>query len=283
MRVLKLALLPLLLLLGGCDFEALVDRVIPDEARPVIDDVHQAIIEGDLALMESVLHRDFPIDDVPREFEQFLAELPEGEPGRIQLASASHNTTTSTSGRQSTLVVQYVLHWEERSIAVTTTMRKSEDGAFASDWVVWHLNALEIEAAPPGPALSEASPSQQVFAGLAMFMPVFILFTFFATFRFKRLKRRILWPIFILLGFPVFAMDWSTGQMWLDSPGFNVTDSGFHVDLFSFKLLGAAIFREGAGAPWVVYVAVPIGALLFWYRVMRGGPTRKPVTPEQRI
>lgn len=63
------------------------------------------------------------------------------------------------------------------------------------------------------------------------------------------IKRKWLWLLFILFGFVTFRLNWTTGE------------TGYQI--LSFLLLGASIFKSGIYAPWILSIAVPIGAVAF--------------------
>ena len=69
----------------------------------------------------------------------------------------------------------------------------------------------------------------------------------------KGMPRRRLWTVAALVGSPAFVLNWTTGE------------AGFANNFF--VLFGAAIQRPGAAAPWLLTVAIPIGALVAYVRL----------------
>ena len=63
------------------------------------------------------------------------------------------------------------------------------------------------------------------------------------------IRRKWLWIIFILLGFVSFEFNWTSGEIgW---------------QLINFRLLGASAFKAGPYAPWMIGIAIPVGAIVF--------------------
>jgi hypothetical protein len=70
----------------------------------------------------------------------------------------------------------------------------------------------------------------------------------------KALKWKLLWLAFILVGLGTFSVNWTTGDSRLS--------------FLTFDFLGASIVRSGYG-PWVVSVSLPLGALVFLFKLRR--------------
>ncbi len=79
-------------------------------------------------------------------------------------------------------------------------------------------------------------------------MPLFVLGCMIACWR-RRPRRRWLWLLFIPISFPVFVLDWSSGQLSLQPTAFN--------------LFGAAWRQEGLLESIRVQLALPAGALIY--------------------
>ena len=86
---------------------------------------------------------------------------------------------------------------------------------------------------------------------ISILIPLFIVISLIYAIR-TPLKRKWLWIIFILLGIVTFSLNWTTRE--------------FGFQLINFKLLGAGIVKSGIIAPWVVSFAIPVGAIVFWFK-----------------
>ena len=89
---------------------------------------------------------------------------------------------------------------------------------------------------------------------LAVIGPLLKLYALVRCLLAKALKGKLLWVIFILFGLGTFSVNWTTGDSRLN--------------FLSFDFLGASIIRSGYG-PWIVSVSLPLGALVFLFKLGR--------------
>lgn len=88
--------------------------------------------------------------------------------------------------------------------------------------------------------------------------------------------RKWLWVPFVLIGLWGVTFNWTTGEL---APSFmTISDTGFHVSLIQFKLLGVSATTVGAFHPWIVEIGAPVGALIYW--LFPGLRKRKEIIPE---
>ncbi len=263
------------LVLSGCNFNELVAGIVPDDAEPVLAELLAAVSDHDLERFRPYLNPEIDPTVIDSALPQILDALPAGAPADVRLTSATLSASTAIStGSQRTLSTVHTLTWDEQILLLRLEMTSRETGQ-------WMIDSFRLTSPAPGeaatsPDFSELSLSHKIFGAAAILVPLFVLCTLIAMFRTPRVKRRVLWTLFIaLVCYPQFAINWSSGAWWLASPAMQTSESGVHLSLFDFMLLGAGIAREGMFGPWIVSVCVPLGALFFWYRRARGGPTRK--------
>ncbi|WP_339743167.1 hypothetical protein [uncultured Maricaulis sp.] len=262
------------LVLSGCNFNEMVAGIVPDDAKPMLAELIAAVSDHDLEAFRPYLNPEIDQAAIEAALPQILELLPEGPPQEVKLTYAYLGASaTLNAGTQRTLATVHTLTWDEQVLMLRLEMTSDETG-------VWVINRFRFTTPTPEqvatpPAFSELTLSHKIFGVAAILVPLFVLFTLIAMFRTPQIKRRILWTLFILIGcYPQFAINWSTGAWWLASPTIQTGESGASLNLIGFLVFGASILREGIG-PWVIAVCVPIGALFFWYRRMKGGPTRK--------
>ena len=274
MRALTLCVLILAgLCLASCQNESVLDSLIPDDARPVTELAVESLAARDLEQLRPA----FPPSATPEQVTQLETEvfplIPDVEFDAPRLLGAHATMSASTSqGTSQRLELVYLLPHETESLRLELLFVKADDNAWYLTW----LNVLEAANHPP---LSLEWSSNSAARNLALVLPMtcltFILVTFIASFRFNRIKRRILWSVFILCAYPVFAFNWSTETWQLIAPAVRVTESGTVFNLISLTLLGSGFEDFSPLEPATIQTGIPLGALLFWYRVVRGGPTRK--------
>jgi hypothetical protein len=68
----------------------------------------------------------------------------------------------------------------------------------------------------------------------------------------KALRHKWIWLAAILLGVGKLSLNWTTGQIM--------------VQFINLQLLGVGVWREGASGPWLLQVALPVGAVIFLVR-----------------
>tara|TARA_R110002072_G_scaffold20059_3_gene73598 strand:+ start:231 stop:1094 length:864 start_codon:yes stop_codon:yes gene_type:complete len=267
--------------LGGCDFSQYLERLVPDDARVALDSVLEAVSKHDPDTLAALVNPQFDAAQIETSLAGMIELLPAGPASETRLTTINIRSFTATDSQSTrTLATLHTMDWAERSFAVRTEL-VSVGGAA---WYIQVLRVQDITAeATPTPSLAELGLSQKIMGSLAILVPLFVIFTLIAMFRTPQIKRRVLWTLFILLGcYPQFAVNWSTGVWRMVSPAIHATDSGFNFKFLDILFLGASVMREGLVGPWIISVCIPAGALFFWYRRARGGPTRK-AAPESRM
>ncbi len=66
------------------------------------------------------------------------------------------------------------------------------------------------------------------------------------------MHRKWRWVALILVGFGSFMLNWTSG-LW-----------GFR--MLAIWFLGGMVMRDGLDGPWMVYVSIPVGAIIFHMR-----------------
>jgi hypothetical protein len=100
---------------------------------------------------------------------------------------------------------------------------------------------------------------------LAALLPVLSIWVAVKVILARGMPRRWLWAIAALLGSPVFALNWTTGQT-------SFAESWF-------LLFCASAIKAGPAAPWIVSVAVPIGSGVSYLKLRTWRRSRASVDP----
>lgn len=110
---------------------------------------------------------------------------------------------------------------------------------------------------------------------------LFCLAALVSVWRTPRVKRCILWTLFIvLIGYPIFGFSTGNGGWGLVSPSVTA-DGGLVFQFFQFALFSASWMHEPVTGHHVFHVAVPVGALLFFLQKRGGWLALKPQKGEQ--
>jgi len=151
------------------------------------------------------------------------------------------------------------VHELNLSYEVTTTGGRWLTTNVATRSVHGSVSVIGVSAHPiPGPlekinafTLGGKSLVHYVILGFAVLVPLFILGVEVVCLR-TLVRRRWAWMLLILVGGPVTALNWTTGEM--------------HTNEFTVLLMGAGWFRASLYAPVILQVAFPIGAAIFLAR-----------------
>lgn len=267
--------------LAGCDVDDLVELAVPENAKERVESGRDAVLQRDLEGLRSVTAAAATDEEITTLIEFIDSVLPQDEPDEVRLAGLnSRGLTTTSSGRSATLSLTYTLDYSGELYRLDMRFEQIGESPWYLTWI--HTTAAELHT-PMSFDLEDLSIGQTLAIAGLFAVPGFILLTFVASFLFRRVKRRILWTLFILAGaYPVFSFNWTTQTWTMISPMISTTDGAANFEFFGFKLLGAGFENYTPLQPAIIELAIPIGALLFWYRVMRGGPTRKAET-ERRL
>jgi hypothetical protein len=145
------------------------------------------------------------------------------------------------------------------SYEVPTTHGRWLTTSVATRSVRGHVSVIGASAHPiPGPleeinafSLRGKSLVHYVVLVFAVVVPLFILGVEVVCLR-SSVRRRWAWMLLILLGGPVTALNWATGEV--------------HTNQFSVLLFGVGWFRASVYAPGILQVAFPVGAAIFLAR-----------------
>ena len=88
-----------------------------------------------------------------------------------------------------------------------------------------------------------------LFLIIAVFIPVFIIYSIIQLFR-TEISKKWLRFIFILFGICKFNLYWATSKITLA--------------LFSFQILGAGYYKPGILSPYIISISIPLGAIIFY-------------------
>jgi hypothetical protein len=90
--------------------------------------------------------------------------------------------------------------------------------------------------------------TQYAILSLAVLAPLFSLYGFVLCIKTRMGKKKWLWLIFIVLGIGKLVVNWTTGQVFFTPLAIQLPAAGANAQLYG---------------PWLVYVSIPLGALIF--------------------
>lgn len=213
-------------------------------------DVYLAVQAGDANALAAMVTRRVS----PEITDAKVAELRTvTQPGAPQSTKVLHWTATSGNGADSYSIIQR-LDYAQQTVILNTVAVRQNGGPWLIDGLHFNSVSRAQADAASGFSLSNKSPAQYaMLVAMGLFPLICISAVAVAAWR-----RRWGWMIGSLFGFSQIALNWTTGE-W-----------GFQPIYIS--LLGAGAFK-GAGPfdPWILSIAIPIPAILFWL-LKRYGP-----------
>jgi hypothetical protein len=90
--------------------------------------------------------------------------------------------------------------------------------------------------------------TQYAILSLAVLAPLFSLYVFVLCVKTRIGKKKWLWLIFILLGIGKLFVNWTTGEVFFTPLAVQLPDAGANAQFYG---------------PWLVYVSIPLGAIIF--------------------
>lgn len=266
-------------LLAACQSEQIIEAFVPEDARPVAEQSVDGLINRDMAMLRAVVP-DGATEEQLASLEATLPTLfPLADYGEPKLVGANRSLQRQTDSEPlDRLELVYLVPSDDGDRRLELVLQMVGENTWRLTW----LNAFEAEHHP---SVSLDWETNSFTRNMALLLPLasftFVLGTLIASFRFKRIKRRILWTVFILSSYPVFEFNWSTEIWTMVAPAITSSEGSVDFKLISLTFLGAGFEDYAPLEAALITVGFPFGALFFWYRVMRGGPTRKPDEEER--
>jgi hypothetical protein len=208
-------------------------------ARQYID----AVRTGQYAVVENALDPEYVTTETPALLARISAQFPEGRPKSVKLVG----TNTFHKGDVTTYTLRYEYEYPQRWLVGNVVLRKAGGKhAIAGLHVTPIADSLEHVNAF---TLAGKRPIHYAFLAATIAIVLFVFVTAFVCLSTPIPRRRWLWVLFVLLGFFSVTLNWSTGAV------------GFQP--ISVVLFGASLTKAFYG-PWILKLALPAGAIVFW-------------------
>jgi uncharacterized membrane protein YhaH (DUF805 family) len=242
----KLATLAVLLLLGSCTKDAMMERFeSPAEqaaARIYID----ALRSRDFDRIEQIIDPSIAEPSLHGLLVKMADLIPAGSPKSVKLVGSNRFTTPGSSSLNSTFEYEYGDKWFLINVALK---HAGDTQTIIGIGVVPEPDSLEAQNRF---TFAGRSPLHYVVLALAIAALLVTLVALVVCVRTKHAGRKWPWILFILVGVCQLSINWTTGQC-------------------RFKPFSVVIFSAGAVAPlygaWMITCGIPFGAI--WYLVRR--------------
>ena len=246
-RALLLFVVPLVLVLSGCDGEEAYRSEVEFGKRLVAD-----LQAGSFEAIEKQVDRSAWGDGWRTMLSQMAKRLPKGEPTSIRIAELSINpvrTAGAEPARYVSLALQY--QFDNKWLVVAAHWLRKDSGAAL-------LQGMRLQPLPASLdeihrfTLDGKSPLHYAALALAVLLALFTLLALVLCLRTPMPRwRKALWAIAVVLGVTALRFNWTSGAM-LWQP-LNV-------------LPGSVAYHQADLGPAVLSIAFPLGAVAFLLR-----------------
>ena len=239
----RLIALLLVFSLLGCDRVAPFEKFVPKDEEAIAKELIGKLSERDYPAVEAKVDKSLQSSDLRSKLEGIAELIPAGVPKSAHTIGAITNKVNDVADYSLTFEYEYNDAWLVTSVA----MRRS-GGALAVTGihVTPRKQSLEIENAFD---FTGKGWLQYLVFGLAVAVPLLIIYALVVCARTRIAKRKWLWLLFVAVGIFQLQINWTTGA-WGIQPLY-------------FLLLGAGFTKAAAAAPLILSVAFPLGAVLF--------------------
>ena len=247
-----LVFLSCLILLVGCDFKEQLkkqlEKYVNKEADKFARDYIDIMLKGYVEKAKELLDPKVVNSQTQSQIQEIANLLDKGELISIEIVGVNVLRTKNKTRNSLTYQLQFKDAWLLAIVTVDDISGNQKIYRFQVKTIPKSLE--EINAF----TFSDKSFRHYIILLIAIGIPVFIICMVVLCIRTK-MKRKWLWIIFMLFGFGRYSFNWTSGQM-----GFTP---------IAIQLIPTSVFKHGLYAPWIIYISVPIGALLFLFKRLK--------------
>jgi hypothetical protein len=252
--------LAFLCFMAACSQEDIVRKVAPPSEQDIARAYIEKLRNHDFADIEKAADPSIAKGLQGDTLEKMAALIPPGAPASVKLVGANQFSSKQVG---TTLNLTYEFQFADKFLLINVA-RKMHDGVetiigFGVQSLPRSLEALNRFT------LSNKTAFQYSVLGAAIAAALFTLYALVVCIRTKIARRKWLWILFILFGFGKIMVNWTTGA-------------------WDFRIINFQLFSAGATAnffgPWIIAVALPVGAAVFLSRRKELEATAEAVEPE---
>ena len=249
-----LAPLMFLALFTACspDIGAFALKNTSEAERQFAKTVLQLISDAQTDSLVALLSPDIPSDTVRSIMPVLSSVMASVDIDSLHFIGANINQDVGTKVRQVNLSYEGPTRDGNGWVACNVAVRYDGEHAEVVGFNVYPLSSsLESQHAF---TLANRPARHYLWLAFALLVPVCTIGTAVHVAR-TRVPRRWAWAAVALVATPVFALNWSSGEV--------------STQIVRLVLFGGAAFRPGPTSPWILSFGLPTGALLAYLRVRR--------------
>ena len=242
----NLIALLLMVALLGCDRNAMFERFIPKDEEAIAKTLITKLSGRDYPAVEAQLDKSLQTSDLRVKLEEVANLIPTEVPKSSHTIGAITNKVNDITNYSLTFEYEYSNGWLVTNVAMRRT---NGELTVTGIHVTPRKESLETENAF---SLRGKSWLHYLVFGLAIGIPLLIVYVVVICARTKLARRKWLWLLFVAVGIFQFQLNWTTGA--------------WNVQPLYFLLLGTGFSKAAPAAPLLLSVAFPLGAVLFLLR-----------------
>jgi hypothetical protein len=250
----------------GCDQKGMLAKFTPPAEDKLAREFLARVISSQIDEAMPLLAPAYRNADGREGLTQLTRLFAGGQTKSIEVVGVFHRLGIGTDQQRRNVQLSYQVEltngWFAGTIIVAGTDSAARIGSARFNRIPSSLEEMNRFS------VGDKGPLQWLFLAAAVLIPAFCIVSLVICIR-SRIRHKWLWILFILFGLFKVSLNWTTGE--LDSQP------------VSFLLLGAACLKTGAYAPWILSVAVPVGAVLFFVKrkdlIASAAPVPSPVPP----
>lgn len=249
-------------------------RTVPETALEFNESVLLDILKRDIeAVLEKALPEVQNIENVESELEKYMGYLPDYEEGKQYIPF-----DTEVRRTEDVKLFEYI--YRTRYELTELNIKEQKKNA----WAVIDIYSQDTQeglkfrhygfrTVPHQPTevgkfeIKNKSIKHYIFLCLLIAMPIFIIFTIVTIIRNKHMTKKWLWAVFSAFGFWGVNFNWITGKISAEFITITTSAEGassWHLKLVSIKVLAASVVKTAQYSPFIVTIAFPLGAILYW-------------------
>ena len=231
----------LLALVNGCDQSARLERKAPQDVS-LVKSYFDLIRGGHSDQVKDLMVPALQNAESSADFEELVATIPKEVPRSVKAIKVELRCEEGNC--EDAIILEYK-YSTERVLFNVMLLKEARQVSILGIHITVipesFMKANEFR-------LSNMDPFQYLILTLATLLPTFSLYVLVLCIRARIGPRKWLWAGFILCGITRLGMNWKTGQL--------------DFEFLSIQLLSAGANAQPYG-PWVIFVSLPLGAILF--------------------
>lgn len=249
-------LLSFVVMLNGCDTKTILDHAAPETVQTAKSNVDY-LRHGQFDKIEASLDPSIDRANVPADLARMASILPQQEPQSIKTVGA-YVTCATRKGCDTRVTLEY--QFPSKWILVEMVVHRQNNTATITDFHI-EPERDSLDAINRFTLLGK-DPVQYAILSTAILFATVMLYALVLCIKTRMEKRKWLWMLFILLGLGQVGVNWTTGETFYKTLYISILPFGFSSMVYG---------------PWMIYISLPVGAVLFLVLRERLG---KPKTPE---